>query len=110
MLKNFNVNIYSKAVGTKINGMYVQGALSFIENINVDLQFYSTALLIKNYGWDIETNKLMLVEGLDTNILIGSVIEYTNPQGIVENYEVMKLIPWTEFDCYMEVFLHVIAV
>jgi hypothetical protein len=58
--------------------------------------------LLKNYGWDIEVNKLILVEGFDTNIQIGSVIEYTNPQDITENYEVMKLIPWgsyTEVAC-----------
>lgn len=101
MLKNFNVDILTRAKGKKVNGIFKPGILSQTENIYCDIQPYSTALLIKSYGWDIEVNKLILLDYYDSNIKVGTVIQYTNKQSVLESYEVMKTIPW---DGFMEIF------
>ena len=102
MLKNFNVDIFNKSSGEKVNGIYISVTLNHLKNIDCDLQPYSTELLIKNYGWNIAVNKMILIDYFDKDIKIGTIIKYTNKQNVTESYEVKKFIPWGN---YMEVFL-----
>lgn len=101
MLKNFNVDIYNKSAGKKVDGIYIPGNFTTPKNIDVDIQPYSTELLLKDYGWNIEVNKRIFVDYNDEDIKIGTVIKYTNKQNVVESYEVKKFIPWNN---HMEIF------
>ena len=101
MLKNYNVDIYNKATGQKVNGISIPGALTWVKNIYCDLQSYSTELLLKDYGWNIEVNKRIFIDYFDSDIKIGTVIKYENTQSIIESYEVKKFIPYSN---HMEVF------
>jgi len=101
MLKNFNVDIYTREPGKKVNGIYIPGDLNKLKNIYCDIQPYSTELFIRQYGFNIEVNKIILIDYFDPDIKIGSIIQYTNKQSILESYEIKKTIPWENF---MEVF------
>jgi len=101
MLKNFNVNIYTREPGKKVNGIYIQGELTLINNINCDIQPVSTELLLKTYGFNIDVNKRIFIDCFDSDIKIGTIIQYQNKQNTTESYEVKKIIPWENF---MEVF------
>lgn len=98
MFKNYTVEIWNKAASTKINGITIPGVLTFVKNVDCDIQPYSTALLLKTYGYNIEVNKRIFMD-FDTDVKIGTVFYYTNPQGIVEKYEVKTVIQWD----YLEV-------
>lgn len=98
MFKNFTVGIWNKAPSTKVNGITIPGVLTFVKNVDCDIQPYSTALLLKTYGYNIEVNKRIFMD-FDADVKIGTVFYYTNPQGIVEKYEVKTVIQWD----YLEV-------
>ena len=98
MLCNYNVGVYNKAPSTKVGGITIPGILEHIKDIDCDIQPYSTALLIKQYGYNIEINKRVFMNA-DTDIKIGTVFYYTNPQNIIEKYEVKTIIGWD----YLEV-------
>jgi hypothetical protein len=93
MYANYSVDVYNRVPSVKTNGMVVLGVLSYVETIYVDIQPYSTALLLAQYGYNIECNKRIFLD-YDTNIKIGTQLYYTNLQGIVEKYEVKTLINW----------------
>lgn len=99
MLKNQIVKVYSSAPipdgygGTTPN-------LTYIKDIQVDLQPYSSELLLKNYGYNIEVNKRIFIDSFDSNIKEGTILKYTDKYGIEQSLEVKK-IPWD--DGYMEV-------
>lgn len=99
MLKKYEVDIYNKQPSTKVNGITIQGELQFIKSIDCDIQPYSKALLMKSYGYDIEVTKRIFMD-VDLDVKIGTIFHYTNPQNVVEKYEV-KAIPWD--DGYFEV-------
>lgn len=94
MLFNFKVGVYNRLPSTKLNGIVTPGILTKIKDIDCDIQSYSKELLLKQYGFNIEVNKRMFLD-YDPNIKIGTVFYYTNPQNVVEKYEV-KAIPWDE--------------
>ncbi|HBV88312.1 MAG TPA: hypothetical protein DEF42_17105 [Desulfosporosinus sp.] len=94
MLYDYKVGIYTKGETTKVGGIAIPSTLSWIKDIDCDMQSYSKELLLKNYGYDIEVNKRFFMD-FDPNIKIGTVLYYTNSQNIVEKYEVKK-IPWEE--------------
>jgi hypothetical protein len=99
MIADYKVNIYNKPTPTKVNGITIPGTLTFVKSVYVDIQPYSKALLIKSYGYDIEIAKRIFME-VDNDVKIGTIFYYTNPQNVVEKYEV-KAIPWD--DGYFEV-------
>jgi len=97
MLKNYTVGLYNKAPSTKVNGVTIPGVLTWVKDIDCDIQPYSQALLLKEYGYDIACNKRIFAD-YDTDIKIGTVFYYTNLQNIVKKYEVKTIIDWD----YME--------
>jgi hypothetical protein len=100
MLANDLIEVWNKAPGTKINGVYVPGVLSLVKSIFIDIQPYSKSLLLKAYGYDIEVNKRCYVDYFDKDIRIGTILKYTDKYDKLISLEV-KAIPWD--DGYMEV-------
>ena len=98
MFYDYNVGIYNKTPGQKIDSVFIPGVLTWVKDISCDIQPYSTALLLKTYGYNIEVNKRIFLD-MDIDIKIGTVFYYTNPQNILEKYEVKTIINWS----YLEV-------
>lgn len=92
MLKNYKVEAYNKLPSTKVDGITLQGALERSGTVYCDMQPYSKALLIKQYGYDIEVTKQFFMD-TNSNVKIGTILHYTNPRNIIEKYEV-RAIPW----------------
>ena len=101
MLKGFSVAVWNHGTGTKVNGIYIPGTLAKVKDIDCDIQPYSKALLLKNYGYDIEVNKRIYIDHFDSDIKIGAILKYTDKYNVNISLEV-KAIPWD--DGYMEVF------
>lgn len=93
MFNNFTVGIWNRGPSTKVNGITIPGVLAWVKNVDVDIQPYSKALLLKDYGYDIECTKRIFMD-FDIDIKIGTVFYYTNPQNILEKYEVKTIINW----------------
>lgn len=100
MLENFTVGLYVKTEGHNTGTGWVPGTDERVKDIDCDIQPYSQELLLKNYGYNIEVNKRIFIEGFEPDIKIGSILKYLNKQGVTEVYEV-KSIPWD--DGHMEV-------
>lgn len=94
MFNNFTVGIWNRGPSTKVNGVTIPGVLAWVRDANIDLQPYSTALLLRQYGYSIEVNKRIFMD-FDIDIKIGTVFYYTNPQEILEKYEVKTIINWS---------------
>lgn len=102
MFDDFKVGIYNKPPGTKVGGIFIPGTLAWVKDIMCDVQPYSRALLLKNYGYDIEVNKRIYVDYFDKDIKIGTIVKYIDKYGKELSLEV-KAIPWDNE--YMEVML-----
>ena len=98
MFNNYLVGVWNRGPSTKIGGITIPGVLAWVRDADVDLQPYSTALLIKQYGYNIEVNKRIFMD-FDPDIKIGTVFYYTNPQGTLEKYEVKTIINWDYLEC-----------
>lgn len=98
MLCNYKVGIYNRLPSTKVGGINIPGELSWVKDTEVDIQPYSAALLLKQYGYDIEVNKRIFMD-FDADIKIGTVFYYTNSENIIEKYEAKIIINWD----YLEV-------
>jgi len=98
MFYNYKVGVYNKSASTKVNGITIPGVLTWVKDIKTDIQPYSTALLLKDYGYSVEVNKRLFL-GYDSAIKIGTVFYYVNLQGTTEKYEVKQIINWD----YLEV-------
>lgn len=94
MFNNFTVGIWNRGPSTKVGGITIPGVLAWVKNADIDLQPYSTALLLRQYGYSIEVNKRIFMD-FDVDVKIGTVFYYTNPQNIVEKYEVKTIINWS---------------
>ena len=94
MLKNYKVGLYNKGPSTKVGGITIPGVLTCVKDIDCDIQPYSTALLLKQYGYNIEVNKRIFMD-YDSAVKIGTVFYYTNLQGVIEKYEVKAIINWS---------------
>ena len=92
MFNNYNVGIWNKRLGAKVGGIYIPGALSYIKDIYCDMQPYSTELLLKDYGYNIEVTKRFFIDDI-SDIKIGTVLKYGT-----ENHEVKKIIAWDYFE------------
>ena len=97
MLADYSVGVYNRGPSTKVNGITIPGVLTWVKDSMVDIQPYSTALLLKDYGYSVEVNKRIFMD-YDPNVKIGTVFYYSNPQGTLEKYEVKTVILWD----YME--------
>jgi len=93
MITNYKVEVYNHLPATKVNGITIQGVLARVKDVYCDMQPYSKALLLKTYGYDLEVTKRIFFMDVDYDIKIGTLLYYTNPQNVVEKYEV-KAIPW----------------
>ena len=100
MFINSTVGIWNNTPGVKINGVYIPGVLAYVYDIDVDIQPFSTALLITTYGYNIEVDKRLFINNFDINIKVGTILRYIDKYGEVVNLEV-KAIPWD--DRYMDV-------
>ena len=98
MFKNYTVGIWNRSPSTKVNGITIPGVLTFVKSVDCDIQPYSTALLLKTYGYNIECTVRIFMD-FDADVRVGTVFYYTNLQGIVEKYEVKTVIQWD----YLEV-------
>ena len=98
MFNNFTVGIWNRGPSTKVNGITIPGVLAWVRDADVDIQPYSQALLLKDYGYNIECTKRIFSD-FDTDIKIGTVLYYTNPQNILEKYEVKIIINWDYLEC-----------
>lgn len=98
MLSNYSVGVWNRGPSTKVNGITIPGVLAWARDADVDLQPYSTALLLRAYGYNIEVNKRVFID-YSPDIKIGTVFYYTNPQGVLEKYEVKTLVSWDYLDC-----------
>lgn len=99
MLNNFIVSLYNKTGQKDENGAYV-GTSAYVKDIDVDIQPYSTQLLLNQYGYEIKVNKRIFIDHCDSDVKIGSILKYTDINNKTTSYEV-KVIPWD--DGYMEV-------
>jgi len=100
MFDDYKVGIYNKPPGTKVGGIFIPGTLAWVKDIMCDMQPYSRALLLKNYGYDIEVNYRIYIDYFEKNIKIGTILRYTDKYDKEVSLEV-KAIPWAEE--YMEV-------
>lgn len=91
MLLNFSVGVWNKGVSTKVNGITIPGNLTLVKIIDCDMQPYSTALFIKQYGYNIEVTKRFFIEDI-ANIKIGTILKYGS-----DSHEVKKIIPWEDY-------------
>lgn len=90
--------LYTKGGGQVDDaGNWIPGQGMFVRNVSMDFQPYSTELLLKDYGYNIEvTNRLFIQNAVD--IKIGMYFIEDNIE-----YEVRKVVPW---DTYSEVMIY----
>ena len=91
MFANYTVGVWNRATSTKVNGITIPGALSWARDIDVDMQPYSTELLIKLYGYDIPVTKRFFIEDI-ADIKIGTILKYGS-----DSHEVKKIIAWDNY-------------
>lgn len=93
MFDDFEVGLYNKSTSTKVNGVTIPGELDFVKDIEVEIQTYSKALLLKEYGYDIEVTKRVYIDYFDSDVKIGTVFKYTDGYG-KDISLLVKAIPW----------------
>jgi hypothetical protein len=91
MLCNYSVGVWNRAASTKVNGVTIPGVPAWVRDIDVDMQPYSTELLIKTYGYDIPVTKRFFIEDI-SGITIGTILKYGS-----DSHEVKKIIPWDDY-------------
>lgn len=99
MIKNQKVGVYNNVPIPDSYGGSLDN-FTWLKDMCLDIQPYSSALLLKNYGYNIEVNKRIYVDHFDSNIKIGTILKYKDKYGVDTSLEV-KAIPWD--DGYMEV-------
>lgn len=103
MYTNKTLKLYN--ITTTRVGISVVNQDTYIKDIDVDLQPYNTALLLKNYGYNIEVTNRIFCE--DTDIVIGNRLNDIDDRGNVKHiYQVQKIIVW---DTYSEIFVLEVA-
>lgn len=98
MFMDYKVGIWNRGPSTKVGGVTIPGVLAWVRDVMCDIQPYSTALLLRTYGYNIEVNKRVFLD-FDPDVKIGTVFYYTNPQGTLEKYEVKTIINWDYLEC-----------
>ena len=92
MFYDYNVGIYNKTPGQKIDSVFIPGVLTWVKDISCDIQPYSAELLLKAYGYDIPVTKRFFIDDIK-DIKIGTILKYGT-----ENHEVKKIIAWDYFE------------
>lgn len=95
MSDNITVGIWNKGPTTKVNGITIPGILVLSETIDVEIQPYTTSLLLKDYGYNIEVDRRVFYSEFDANMKVGTVIKYIDKYG-VDTSLTIKLIPWDD--------------
>lgn len=98
MFADYKVGVWNRGPSTKVGGITIPGVLAWVRDVMCDIQPYSTALLLRTYGYNIEVNKRVFLD-FDPDVKIGTVFYYTNPQGVLEKYEIKTLVNWDYLDC-----------
>jgi len=78
-------------------GIVTEATPTLLKTIDVDIQPYSSELLYKNYGYQIDCT-YRIFSPLDDAIALGNIIEYRS-----NRYKINKVISW---DDYCEVFIN----
>lgn len=103
MVTNTTYALYSYGPGYKnSHGDWITGEPVFIKNIDVDKQPYNRALMLKQYGYDVDVTDRLMYEhfGNDADIGVNSVLKDISTG---DEYEVRKIISW---DTYMDIFVY----
>lgn len=103
MVTNSTYALYSYNPGSKnSHGDWSTGEPVFIKNIDVDRQPYNKALMLKQYGYDIDVTDRLLYEyfGVDEDIKINSILKDVVTG---DEYEIRKIIAW---DTYTDLFVY----
>jgi len=98
MFTDYKVGVWNRGPSTKVGGITIPGVLAWARDVMCDIQPYSTALLLRTYGYNIEVNKRVFLD-FYPDVKIGTVFYYTNPQGVLEKYEIKTLVNWDYLDC-----------
>lgn len=102
----YGIEIYQNGPSTTDDYRnYVPGTQQTVkDNINCDMQPYSTEKLQKDYGFDVEVTKRVFMD-LDNSII--NLVETQHKTLYLKDgntaYEIRKIVPW---DNYMEVMLY----
>lgn len=89
MIKNTTVGIYNRLSSVDEFGETVENPIpTWLKNIDVDKQPYSSAQLKKEYGFDIKCTDRMYTD-LDDDIKMNTVIMY----GAL-TFKVQVILPW----------------
>jgi hypothetical protein len=99
MIANDTATIYNKGASQFISGITVPGTLGIGAVIACQIQPYSKALLMKQYGYDVEVNKRVFIPQFYPEINVGTVLRY------IDDYDntidlTVDVIPWDKG--YME--------
>lgn len=98
MYTNKIMPLYTAGDGSEDDaGNWKKGDLVFVRNVPMDFQPYSTELLKKDYGYDIEVTHRLFIENA-SDIEIGMCFHDGDSV-----YEICKIIPW---DSYSEVMVY----
>lgn len=98
MFYNKSIEIWKKGTSSKNSfGQVVNSPATFIKDLFVDIQPYSSEEAKKDYGFTINCTKRMFCDIEDININT-NIIKYKN-----KSYEIKKIIEW---DDYLEVMLN----
>lgn len=98
MFQECRAKIYNQLPSTKVNGVTIPATPTYVKDVDCDIQPYSTTLFLKQYGYNIEVNKRIFMD-FEPSVTIGTIFYYTNPQNILEKYEVKAIVNWD----YLEV-------
>ena len=94
MYDNFSVGIWNMGPSTKEGGITIPGVLTFVRNIDCDIQPYSAELLLRSYGYNIEVTKRFFIDDI-SDIKIGTILMFGT-----EKHEVKKIIEWSYFEVF----------
>ena len=92
MYNNYEVGVWNRGPSTKVGGITIPGILTLTNTIDCDMQPYSTELLLRSYGYNIEVNKRFFIDDI-TNIKIGTILMFGT-----QKHEVKKIIEWDYFE------------
>ncbi len=93
ILKNKTLQLYKNQEGhLDEDNIWAEGGLEYKKSIDADAQPYSSEMLKRQYGYEIQLTKRIFVD-LDEDITLGSVLKLD----VNEAYEVKKIITWDDY-------------
>lgn len=85
------ISLLKESDGYMYHGVWKDGTLTVLKTIPCDVQPANRDLIFKEYGYYIDC-KLRIFCDIDSDILIGDIIEYKGTQ-----YKIVNLIPWDDY-------------